>query len=107
MVLRFVSPVVTDVITPVPSLARASAPPSTAPVSALRAAPASARIQYTTVRATDDSTFVAEWMNADGRRTRLTFRIHGDTLRGMTSAITGEIVTAGSALVAARAQCPQ
>ena len=108
MVLRFLPPVVTDVpAAPAPAIARASSPPPTTPVAALRAAPAAARIQNTTARAKDDSTFVAEWFSPDNRTTQLTFRIRGDTLRGTTIAITGDVVIPGSVLVAVRAQCPQ
>jgi hypothetical protein len=105
MVLRFTQPVVTDlggVRVPPP----AASPPPPSPISALRAAPARARVQHATARMKDDSTLVAEWLNADNRTTQLTFRLRGDTLRGTTSSIAGDLVIVGSVLVAVRGQCP-
>jgi hypothetical protein len=102
-VLRFIPSVVTDLTASPPSVR--AVPPS---VSAeLRPVPASARIQNTTAHAKDDSTFVAEWLTPEGRVTQLTFRVHNDTLRGTTSAITGNLAITGVVFVAVQARCPQ
>lgn len=73
----------------------------------LRALPATARPQNTTPHVKDDSTLVAEWVDADGRRTQLTFRVRGDTLRGAATTNIGDRANTGPAFVAVRALCPQ
>lgn len=113
--LRFTAPVVTDLA------GAAASAPARPPVSSLagggrggRSAVTTSppmappiRVQNASVHVQDDSTFVAEWLHADGKTTKLSFRLKGDTLRGTTNDIIGDMVIVGAPLVAVRGSCGQ
>jgi hypothetical protein len=99
-VLRFIRSVVTDV----PAAAPVAAP-ARSQLAPTREAPAGARVQNTAPRALSDSTYLTEWYEKDAR-VQLTFTVHGDTLRGKTARVVGDMVFAGQ-LTALRGACPR
>jgi hypothetical protein len=100
-VLRFIEPVVTDVVRP--PLARATQ--SEAARFAAAPAPPGARVQNATARRTSDTTYVAEWIESGGR-VEMTFGVRADTLRGTTVLSSGDARFAPRPLLATKVLCP-
>jgi len=99
LMLRFMDPVVTDMITQRPSV-RAPLP------AGVRRAVSRAPLANAAYRMLDDSSYVAEWIEERGR-TALTFSVVGDTLRGTTRLSAGGIEYPMLPFTAVRVVCPE
>ncbi len=105
IVLRFIAPVVTDVVIPGAGAGgrgagRAGAPPT------LPSPPASASLQTAFVHRMADSTFATEWLRGSAT-TRFTFTVRRDSLSGTSTVERPGVLPVTQPMTARRVICPQ
>jgi hypothetical protein len=76
------------------------------PAAPQRDARPGARVQHTFPRQFSDTSFVTEWIVGSAHR-QMYFTVRGDTLRGTTVKVYGDMVVADAPVVAVRVRCPQ